>query len=141
MRVVRIVVAVALFGAGAAGCLPRPKQDYTLEQLKQMDSLEEIMRVQAATMDPQWKKMGPAALTAADFGALAEAGQRMEATAEAIRTRHSEKRQPGFLTLAEQFGKQARELVGYATAKDGEHTKTALKAMKETCATCHREYR
>lgn len=141
MRVVRIVIGVALLGACVTGCLPKPKADYTLEQLKQMDSLEEIMRVQAATMDPQWKKMSAPSLSAADYAVLAEAGQRMEATAEAIRSRHSQKRQPGFLTLAEQFQQQAKDLVAAATAKDGEHTKTALKAMKETCATCHKEYR
>lgn len=140
MRVARITIGVALLAWGAVGCLPKPKADYTLEQLKQMDNLEEIMRVQAATMDPQWKKMS-GELKAADFGILAEAGARIEATAEAIRARHSEKRQPGFLTLAEQLGKQAKDLVAASTAKDAEHTQTALRAMKETCATCHKEYR
>lgn len=140
MRVARITIGVALLAWGVAGCLPKPKADYTLEQLKQMDNLEEIMRVQAATIDPQWKKMS-GQLTAADFGILAEAGARIEATAEAIRTRHSEKRQPGFLTLAEQLSKQAKDLVAASTAKDAEHTQTALRAMKETCSTCHKEYR
>jgi cytochrome c556 len=140
MHVVRIIIGAALLSFGAAGCVPKPKQDYTLEQLRQMENLEEIMHVQAATMDPQWKKMS-GELSAADFGVLAEAGARIEATAEAIRTKHSEKRQPGFLTLAEQLGKQAKDLVAATTAKDAEHTRTALRAMKETCATCHKEYR
>jgi hypothetical protein len=116
------------------GCLPKPKQDYTMEQLKAMESLEEIMRVQASTMDPQFAKIGKQ-LVEEDFALLSKAATRMQATAEAVVAKHSDKRPAGFKTLAEQFGKQAADLVAAADAKDNKASCSARCARPAAGAT------
>jgi hypothetical protein len=140
MRLLNIGLGVLLCGV-LAGCLPKPKQEYTNEQLKQIDSLEEVMRVQAATMDPQFGKIGSTKFSDADFTVLVSAGQRMQASAEVVREKHSAKRPPSFASFAEQLGKYAGELTAAAEAKDAARSSAALQQMRDTCRACHKEHR
>jgi cytochrome c556 len=121
-------------------CLPKPKQNYTNDQLKQIDSLEEVMRVQAATMDPQFGKIG-SKFSDADYAVLLTAGQRMQASAETVREKFSAKRPPSFASFAEQLGKYAGELQAAAEAKDAGRASAALQQMRDTCRACHKEHR
>lgn len=140
MRALKMGLGLLLATSLSMGCLPKPKQDYTMEQLKAMESLEEIMRVQASTMDPQFAKIGKQ-LVEEDFALLSKAATRMQATAEAVVAKHSDKRPAGFKTLAEQFGKQAADLVAAADAKDNKASGELLGKMRETCRGCHKEFR
>lgn len=140
MRFVTIGLALVLMG-GAVSCLPKPKQDYSNEQLKQVDSLEEVMRVQAATMDPQFSKIGNTKFTDAEFAALVSAGQRIQTSSEVVRTKHSTKRPASFAAFAEQLGKYAGELSAAAEAKDAARSSAALQQMRDTCRACHKEHR
>lgn len=145
MRSTRLWLLAAALACGttvtAAGCLPKPKQTYSNDQLQQLDSLEEIMRVQAQTMDPQFAKIGQAAFSDEELNTLVAAGQRMQVSAETIRKRHGSARPPGFAVLAAQFGTQAGELVGAAQVKDHAKVSASLSAMRETCRGCHKEFR
>lgn len=141
MRFVTIGLALVVLGGAAVGCLPKPKQEYSNEQLKQVDSLEEVMRVQAATMDPQFSKIGNAKFTDVEFAALVSAGQRIQTSAEVVREKHSAKRPPSFAAFAEQLGKYAGELTAAAEAKDASRSSAALQQMRDTCRACHKEHR
>jgi hypothetical protein len=118
--------------------MPKPKQDRN-DQLKPVQSLEEIMRGQAAAMDPQFKKIGSVA--DADYAILISAGQRIQASADVVRDKHSAQRPPSFASFAEQLGKYAGELVAAAQAKDSARSSAALEAMRDTCRACHKEHR
>lgn len=141
MRFVTIGLAWVLLAGATVGCLPKPKQDYSNEQLKQLDSLEEVMRVQAATMDPQFAKIGNTKFTDPEFAALVSAGQRLQTSSEVVRTKHSAKRPPSFAAFAEQLGKYAGELSAAAEAKDASRASAALQQMRDTCRACHKEHR
>ena len=131
-----LVLAVVL-----GGCLPKPKQAYTNEQITQITSLEEIMRVQAATMDPLFAKRGQQSFSEAEFQDLAEAGRRIQATSATARDRFAANRKPSFVTFAGQLNSQAGDLLAAAEAKDAAKAAATLGAMKQTCKSCHSENR
>ena len=131
---------VALF-TGSAGCVPKPKKEYTVEQVKELDSLEELMRVQAQTADPQFNHIGQSSITDAEYAAIADAGRRLQATSETLRTRHSQNRPPSFVTYASRLHELSAELVAATEAKDVAKTSTTLTSIRETCRTCHKEHR
>ena len=149
MRVVRKAVAPLLFAVwcaglgvgGTLGCVPKPKQEYSNDQLKQVGSIEELMRVQAQTMDPQFAKIGQGAYNDAEFAAMASAGHRIKTSSEVIRDQMSQGRPDSFKGYAGELGTRADELIAAAEAKDAGRASTALTAIRTTCRTCHKEHR
>jgi cytochrome c556 len=141
----RKVVSAALLASivvlTGAACVPKPKQDYTSDQLKQIESLDELMRVQAQTADPQFNRIGQAAYTAEDYTSMADAARRLQAAAEVLRTRHSQNRPPSFATYASRLGEQASELLAATESKDVAKASSALTGIRDTCRTCHKEHR
>ena len=133
--------AALLFAVAAAGCVPKPKQAYSTDQIKQLESLEELMRVQAEAADPLFGRIGQAKYTDAEFGSMDLLGQKLQATSEAMGSRFSQNRPPSFSTYAKRLGEQAGELLSAAQAKDAAKASAALSGMRETCKTCHKEHR
>lgn len=125
----------------AVGCLPKPKQSYTVEQIPQIGSLEELMRVQAATMDPLFGKRDQGRYSPEEFTAFGDAGRRIKASAGTVRERFAKGHKPSFTTYAEQLATQADALVTAAEASDAAKSAQALTAMRDTCRSCHRENR
>lgn len=125
----------------AAACVPRPKQAYTVDQIPQIGSLEEIMRVQAQTMDPLFARREKPSFTPAELQALAEGGRRIQASSATVRERFAAGRKASFAAYAGTLNTQAGELLAAAEAKDAARTRAALGAMRETCRGCHRENR
>ncbi len=130
-----------LFTATIGGCVPKPKQVYSTDQVKQLESLEELMRVQAETADPQFNRIGQATYTDGDYASMADAAQRLQATAETLKTRFSASRPPSFQTYAMRLGELAGELLAATQKKDVAQASTALTGIRETCRTCHKEHR
>jgi hypothetical protein len=124
-------------------CLPKPKQDYTVDQIPQINSLEEIMRVQAQTMDPLFAKRNQASYSADEFTAMAEAGRRIQVTSATVRDKFATQgqRKPSFATFAGQLNAQAGDLLAAADGKDAQRAAATLRSMKQTCAGCHKENR
>lgn len=143
MRIPSLAAAATLLFAAAmtGGCVPKPKQSYTTDQVKQIESLEELMRVQAQTADPQFNKIGQSSYTPADYAGMADAARRLQATSETLRTRHSQNRPPSFMTYAARLNEQAGELLAAAESKDVTKSSEALVGIRETCRTCHKEHR
>jgi cytochrome c556 len=143
MRVSSLALAAGLlfFVAAGGGCVRKPKQDYTNDQVKQLESLEELMRVQAQTADPQFNKIGQDSYNDRDYAGMTDAAQRLQATSETLRTRLSQNRPPSFATYAARLGEQAGELLAASQAKDAAKASAALTGIRDTCRTCHREHR
>ena len=124
-----------------AGCVGAPKKNYQADEIKQIDDLEEVMKVQAKYMDPLFKKRDQPAFTDAEFGQMADAGRMIQATSATARDKFAGGHKPSFVTFAGTLNTQAGDLVGAAEGKDAAKSRTTLSAMKETCASCHKENR
>ena len=127
--------------AELSGCVPKPKQNYNVDQIKTLQSLDEIMRVQAQTMDPQFNHIGQATMSDADYEGMIAAGVKIIASSEALKTQHSQGRPPSFATYASKLGEQASELQAAAQAKDATRASNVLTAMRDPCRSCHKEHR
>jgi cytochrome c556 len=130
----RIVLALVVLAA--AGCFP--KRDLPADQIGKLTKLAEIMDVQATIADPQFKKIGQASYTDADFTSFADVGARIQATS--LRIKEFSKG-PGFDELAVQLNTQAKALADAAQAKDAAAASKAMSEMKATCKTCHQKFR
>lgn len=135
------VSAALLFAAVVGGCVPKPKQAYSTDQIKQLESLEELMRVQAEAADPLFGRIGQASYTDAEYANIAALGQKLQATSEAISSRFSQNRPPSFSSYAKRLGEQAGELVTISQAKEAARASAALSGIRDTCKTCHKEHR
>lgn len=135
------VPAALLLALWQPGCVPKPKVDYTPDQIKSIDALEELMRVQSVTMDPLFAKRRQTTFTDADYGAMVDAAAKVQSGAAALRERFAQNRRPSFATFSEQLGAEATQLKSAAEGKQADKAAAALSAIKETCSGCHKEYR
>lgn len=132
MRIVLIALACSL----ACACVP--KRNLPLEAIPKLTKLEDVMDVQSTIADPQFKKIGAASYSDADYAAFADAGARLQASALKIK---DFSKGPGFDALAVQLHDQAKSLADAAAAKNASAASAALAAMKATCKECHSKYR
>ena len=133
--------ALVLLLASGLGCVPKPKQDYSTDQVKQIESLEEIMRVQAQAMDPLFRKRSQTSFSPDELTQFGVAAQRLQATAATLRQKFAAKYKPSFVTYADALGQSAADLATAATAADPARTAAALGAIRDTCRGCHRDNR
>jgi cytochrome c556 len=120
--------------------LPKPKKDYPTEEIGQISSLEELMRVQAQTIDPWFKKRDQKSFTDAEFNDAKAAGLRIQSSAKTVAGLGAGKK-AGFVELATQLEAQATDFANGADAKDPAKVTGALVAMKATCMSCHKAHR
>lgn len=138
----RAAVILALLPlAGSLACVPSPKQNYTLEQIGQLDSIDELMRVSAQAADPLFKKRGRASYTEEEFQAMLQGGGRVEAAATALALRVGKTRPKPFVELAMKLKNGSAELLAAAQARSAPRSSAALEAMKSTCASCHKQFK
>lgn len=130
----RLTLVACLF---AIACVP--KKDLPPDQIRQLTSLEDLMHVQATIADPQFKKIGAAAYTDADWVAFADAGARLQVTADKVKEVAGKGGE--FDVLAARIGDQARSLESAAQSKDAAAAQAALEGLKATCKECHKKFR
>ncbi|MCC6749867.1 MAG: cytochrome c [Deltaproteobacteria bacterium] len=140
MRPTTIVAWVGL-GLLAAGCVPKPKQDYTLEQIPQIPTLKELMHFQAHTVDPWFGKRKQKSFSAEEHEALVGVGQKLVATAALLRDKFAQQKAPSFATYAGQMHGESGKLVTAAQAKNASGVSDALEGVRKACAACHTEYK
>jgi cytochrome c556 len=139
----KILVVLSLIALGFAtmGCVPRPRQDYTASQVTQINSLEEIMRVQAFDMDPLFGKRAQGAFSAAEFAAMVKAAGRMEATSQTLKEKFGKKFGQSFSAFAEQLHTGAQQLQEAAKAQKAAEVSSALDSMQLACKACHKKFK
>lgn len=135
------LLALVLALLALAGCVPKPKQNYSLAQIGRLDSLEELMRINAHTVDHLFSIRYQPIFSAPEKAAAERAGERIMATAVVIKERFSAKRPKGFAALAGRLTENGRDLLVGAQADRAEDITTALDEMRETCKACHAKYR
>jgi hypothetical protein len=136
-----LVVLPLLLPLLSTGCLPAPKQNYAIEQIPQIDSLAEIMRVQAQAMDPLFKKSGQPSFTPEEFSQMATAARKLQATSVTMKDKFSAGHKASFPTYAQELNQHAGDLLAAADAADAARAAAALSATRATCRGCHHENR
>jgi hypothetical protein len=133
-------LAVLFAFVALAACAP--KAAVPIEQIPQLPTIKEVMRVQAKAADPQFKKIG-AAFTDADFAEMSDAGQRIAATG--LKTKDFAKEEaagdPKFSELADKIAATGKALSDAAAAKDRQAASAALAEMRDTCRACHKQFK
>jgi hypothetical protein len=127
---------IAAAGLAVAGCVPH--KDVPASEVPKLARLSDVMDVQGTVMDPQFKKIGQATYSDADWAGFTDASTRLQAT-----TTHIKDFSKGaeFDALAMELNTHARELGDAANAKDAAASSKALTSMKATCKTCHKKFR
>lgn len=125
-------VALAIVACG-------PPKNYTpVAEIPKLQTLKDVMDVQATTADPQFKKMDATAYSDAEFAELADTAQKIDATSKHIK---DFSKGPGFDALADQLNAKAAALGQAAAAKDAAGASKALSEMKATCKSCHSQFK
>jgi hypothetical protein len=123
------------------GCVPKPKQDYSVAELGKLESLEELMRVQASVADPLFAKRKQSVFSKEEFEAMYGGSMRLKATASRLRDHFAGKFGPRFSGFASQLLDGATELGNAAAAKLEQKSSAALESMKQACAGCHKAFK
>lgn len=123
------------------GCVPKPKQAYTLEQIPQIDDLQEVMRVQAHTIDPWFAKSDQASFTDEEFQTLGRAARTLKATAASLRDRFSKGKSRDFAYHANRQDAGADQLLAAAESKTAAQIRSSLYAIRRACKSCHTQYK
>ncbi len=129
------------FAVALTACVPAPKKAYSPDEAQKLDDLDEIMHVNAATMDPLWGLEDGAGIDDAKFATLKEAGSMSKATSVALKEKIAGPFPPGFAKYADEMNAAADKLVAAADAKDAKAAGAAIAAIHATCRGCHSDFR
>lgn len=140
MRFVFFLVSCVTLTALLA-CVPRPKRDYTLNQIKRLDSMEELMRINAYYADPLFSIRYQPVFSKPEMLAAERAADRVMATSTAVRERHSAGKPAAFGELVGRLYDGARDLMVASQAERAADITTALDDMRDTCKACHKTFR
>ena len=136
-----ILILVSVAVVALAGCVPKPKQDYTIAQIDRIHTLKELMRINAHVMDPLFSIRYQPVFSASEKATAERAGERVLATSAVIRDRLSANQPRGFAVLAGRLHGQARDLMVAAQADRDPDVTTALDTMRDVCKACHSAHR
>ncbi|MFO0761751.1 MAG: cytochrome c [Byssovorax sp.] len=141
-KLVSLVLVASAAASGLAACsstLMTP-----IDQIPKLTKLDDVMDNQSTVADPEFKKIGQASYTDADYAAFAVVSERIQATAlktEEFAAEEAKGKEDGFKGVAKKLAEKAKALGVAAAAKDAAASSTALKEMKEACKECHSTYR
>lgn len=134
---------LSLTAVAALSCVPEPKKAYSPDEIQNLDSLEELMRINAAKADPLFGKRDQASFTDGELTEMAEAGATIEASAKRVGEKFGGQGNydDGFVDYAKELAGQAKALSDASAAKDAAGARKALTDMRNTCKACHGVYR
>lgn len=130
-------LAVALvFGLPLGACAPS-KPPATLDEIKQLTKIAQLMGIQARAADPLFKQAN-GDWSQADWAKVAESALRLDTTSGRIKALS---RGVKWDNWAGAVNTQALALGQAAQNKDGTAAKAALTEMKMACKACHSKYK
>lgn len=134
-------IALAAAAAAFLACVPSPQKSYTVAEIGQITSLEEVMRVKAHYVDPLFAVRDEEAFSEEQLAQMIVAASYLEATSSALEGKLGEPYDEGFGAIAGELKAKARELRGAAEAQDAAAAGATLRQIKGLCGQCHRAYR
>ena len=137
------VVPLVVLSAAIAACVPAPKRAYTPDEASKLDDLHEVMRVNAATMDPLFSYEEPTAFDKdKTFGTLDSSAAMMKATSTALQNPRIAGGFPAeFKEQANDLGVGADKLADAKKRNDRAAASLAIKEIHQTCRDCHAQFR
>jgi len=138
MKIARaLTLAAALPALSLSACMPKNIMgDADIPTAKDLGA---IMWSQAQLSDPAFKKIGAASYTDADYAQFAAVAARLKVSSAKIKESFS--KGPGFNTFADQLGARAADLATSTEGKDQKLADASLSAIKDTCRSCHKQFR
>jgi hypothetical protein len=129
--------------AVALSCVPAPQKAYSPAEISGIESLEELMRVNASKADPLFGKREQASFTEAEFASMADTGVMVEASGNRIAERFGGQGEydDGFVAYAKALAGHGKALADAAGSKDAAAAGKALTDMRNTCKACHGVYK
>ena len=125
------------FAVVLAACVPH--RDVPPQDVPGLQSLKDVMDVQATVADPLFGKIGEdAKYVDADYAAFTDLSMRIQATSTRAK---AFSKGPGFDAMADRLHEDAVKLGTASGAKEAKNTSDALAAMKATCKDCHKQFK
>ncbi len=126
----------------AAACVPKPRLEYSKDQLRDLHETKELMRVLYHGLGPVWKSDKKSTLAAADFKTMALAAPRVAAISQALQSKKVAGKYPAkFAHHAAELGKHAAALEKAATAALEPPARNAIKGINASCGGCHKKFK
>jgi hypothetical protein len=125
-----------------AACVPAPKKAYAPPEAETLKDMDEVMRVNAAYMDPLFARSDETKVEEATWGEMERAGTMMQSTGKALKQNDLASPYPaGFLTFAEALRAEGEKLSAAAKGRDAAEAQSAVRSIQNTCRSCHNQYR
>ncbi len=126
----------------AASCVPKPERNYTPEQVSEITSVQEVMRLLADRADPLFGIRDQDNFTQEEFARMAQAGEIMVAAGAHLESFvGQESFDDGFGTFSNQLGVHGAALLEATESNNPKGSGEALSAVKNICKDCHSAYR
>ena len=136
------ILILVLAAALAAACVPKPRMQYTKEQLQGLHEKKELMRVLYHGLTPVWDSAKKSTYAAADFKTMARAAPRVVAVSQALLSKKVSGKYPDeFARHATELGKHAAALEKAATAAQEPQARKAIKGINAACKSCHKTFK
>ncbi|MFH1130574.1 MAG: hypothetical protein V1754_04520 [Pseudomonadota bacterium] len=135
-----LFLGIVIFG-GVYSCIRKPKIEYSIDQIAQIDSTTEIMRLTYHEMKPVWDIHENSTYTQEDFATMARAAERVRIAAGVLKDRIAQKYPEKFAEIAARFFEQANKFQVYADGRQAIGAKSAITSMGDLCSTCHKAFR
>ncbi len=132
----RLSWATPLLFSLAAACGPS-KPPPTLEEIRQLTKISELMHVHGRTADPLFKKIN-GDWSQADWAMIADSATRLEAASGRVKALS---RGVKWDDWAGGINTKSTALIQAAQAKDVTAAKALLVGMKQDCKSCHGKFR
>ena len=138
----KLLVSAISLAAALAACVPAPKRAYSPDETAKLDDITEVMRVNAATMDPLFVFEEPTKFDDKSWKQLPDAAEKMKATGKALQGPRIAGGFPkGFTEHAKDLVAEAEKLATAHSKNDRALASSALRAIHQTCRDCHAEFR
>ena len=122
--------------------MPRPERNYTPEQVSEIVSVNEVMRLLAERADPLFGLREQANFTQEEFARMAQAAEIIVAAGAHLETFVGQKAfDEGFGTYSKELGQHGAAMLEATESNTPKGASEALSAVKNTCKACHSAYR
>ncbi len=126
----------------AASCVPKPERNYAPEQVSEIASVQEVMRLLAERADPLFGLREQTNFTQEEFARMAQAAEIIVAAGAHLETFVGQGTfDEGFGTHSKELGQQGGAMLEATESNNPKGAGEALSAVKNTCKDCHSAYR
>jgi cytochrome c556 len=137
-----LVLLWVLNVALAASCVPKPRMQYSNDQLVNLHETKELMRVLYHGLSPVWDSDKKSSYGPADFKTMARTAPRVVAISRALASKKvSGKFKEEFARRATELGNHAVALEKAAIAAQEPPARKAIKGINASCKSCHSKFR